>query len=70
MGRSIASANGSNLGDGLYGPKNAAFIEFPTAKILNLPNQIKDQQSHFHGDRAAINNKINGFQILNGCDAR
>ena len=50
--------------------KDGVFIEFTTAKILDWPNQIKDQQSHFHGDRAAINNKINGFQKLNGYDAR
>ena len=67
---SIASENGSNLHDGLYGPKNGVFIEFPTTKILDWPNQIKGQQSHVYGDRAAINNKINGFQKLNGRDAR
>jgi hypothetical protein len=55
---------------GFTAQKDGVFIEFTTVKILDWPNQIKDQQSHFYGDRAAINNKINGFQKLNGCDAR
>ena len=55
---------------GFTAQKDGVFIEFTTAKILDWPNQIKDQQSHFHGDRAAINNKITGFQKLNGYDAR
>ena len=35
---------------GFTAQKDGVFIEFPTAKILDWPNQINGQQSNVYGD--------------------